>query len=69
MKDFKKINIKTRNLKEMNQTLVKEKEEAICEHNKLKKKNKILKDELDKLKPLVDKFTCSSKKLQIILNN
>ena len=31
--------------------------------------NKTLKKEVDKLKPLVDKFTCSSDKLQMILNN
>ena len=43
MKDFKKINIKNRNLKEMNQMLTKEKKEALNKQNKLKKENEALK--------------------------
>ena len=63
IKDFKKISIKNKNLKIKNEALIKEKEETLVHYNKLKEKNETLKREVDKLKPLVDKFTCYSNKL------
>ena len=63
MIDFKKISIKNKNLKIKNEMLIKEKEETLVNYTKLKEENETLKKEVDRLKSLVEKFTCSSKRL------
>ena len=42
---------------------IKEKEEILENYNKLKGENETIRKEVDKLKPLVEKFTYSSEKL------
>ena len=48
---------------------LKEHLELTNEKDKVSKENQTLKEELKKVKPFVDKFTYSSEKLEMLLNN
>ena len=61
--ELRKMSIKNKDLKNKNTLLTKEKEEALPNNKILLEENQVLKNEVKRLKPLVDKFICSSKKI------
>ena len=69
LKEFQKVVSKNKDLKIKNDLGEKEKSEFIKTIDVLKCEKEVLQIEVNKLKPIVDKFTISSEKLQLILNN
>ena len=67
--ELKKLGIKNKDLKSKNQSLLKQNESISIEKSILLQENQNLKNEIAKLKPLVEKFTLSSNKLNMILEN
>ena len=67
--ELKKLGKKNKELKLENQSLVKQAENLSIEKFTLIQENQNLKDEMNKLKSIVDKFTLSSNKLNMILEN
>ena len=68
-KEKEEIVNKNKELEIKYQTLLKKKEEISSLNKTLVKKNQNLKEEVTKLKPIVDKFILSSNKLQMIIYN
>ena len=69
LKEFQKVVCKNKDLKIRCETFKKENSEFIKIIDTLKNEKDTLQKEISKLKPIVDKFTLSSEKLQLMLNN
>ena len=67
--ELKKPGVKNIELKSRNQSLLKEIESISNKKSILSQENLNLKNEIAKLKPMVKKFTLSSNKLHMILDN
>ena len=67
--DLKKLGVKNKELKSKNQSLLKENKIISNEKLILTQENLNLKNKIAKLKPMIEKFTLSSTKLQMILDN
>ena len=67
--ELKKLGKKNKELKLKNQSLVKQAEILSIEKFTLIQENQNFKDEINRLKSIVDKFTLSSNKLNMILDN
>ena len=67
--ELKKLGMKNKELKLKNQSLLKQAENFSIEKSTLLQENQSLKNEITKLKPIVEKFTLSSNKLNMILDN
>ena len=61
--------IKKKELELKNQSLIKEKDELFSQNKILIKENQKQKEEVTKLKPIVDRFALSSNKLQMIIDS
>ena len=67
--ELKKLGMKNKELKLKNQSLLKQVENFSIEKSILLQENQSLKNEIAKLKSIVEKFTLSSNKLNMILDN
>ena len=67
---YKILDLKNKNHRTSNQLLIREKEKLLEEKKSIfKKKKQEQKKKVEKYKPIIENFTYSSKKLQMLFNN